>query len=366
MSSNKSKKGLGTNAKWGIALVVEILILVIMGVVYAKVWVGQKFEKIQVVKVNEEEVNESINEGANEAQKGYTTIALFGIDARDSYSMAEGNRSDSIMIASINNETKDVKIVSLFRDTLLYVPGNDVTTKVTHAYAYGGPELAMMTLNANLDLEITQFVTVNFKALSMAIDGLGGIELDIDDDEIPMLNACISEQINVTGIYSDGIFSAGHYDVNGTQATAYARIRSTDQGDITRTERQREVVSKMISKAKKADIATLDAVVDDVFENVATNITKDEMYDIIKGLMKYNLKDTAGFPFGMTLADSAEKGSIIVPGTLETNVSALHLYLFGTENYSPSQKVKDLSGMIQGETGVGPLEITVNSFTVQE
>ena len=82
--------------------------------------------------------------------------------------------------------------------------------------------------------------------------------------------------------------------------------------------------------------------------------------------MKYKLKDTAGFPFGMTLADSAEKGSIIVPGTLETNVSALHLYLFGTENYSPSQKVKDLSGMIQGETGVGPLEITVNSFTVQE
>lgn len=363
---SKGKKGLSTNAKWGIALLVEVIVLVIMAGVYLKLVVNNKLDRIQTVEINSEELQESINEGINEAQKGFTTIALFGIDARDSYSMAEGNRSDSIMIASINNDTKEVKIVSVYRDTLLFVPGNDVTTKVTHAYAYGGPELALKTLNTNLDLEITKYATVNFKSLAMAIDDLGGIELDIDDAEIPMLNACISEQINVTGIYSDGIFSAGHYQVNGTQATAYARIRSTDQGDITRTERQRTVISKMVAKAKKSDLSTLNSIVDDVVDNMASNISKDEMYDMIKGFMKYDLGDTSGFPYAMTLADSPEKGSIIVPGNLETNVSALHEFLFGTENYQPSQRVKELSNMIQGETGIGEQPITINPFKAEE
>lgn len=358
MSKKKEKTGNG-NLKWGIALIVEIIVLVIMVLCYSALWIDKKLDKVAYVELNEEKL--MINEGANEVQKGYTTIALFGIDSRDVYSMGEGNRSDSIMIASINNDTKEVRIVSVYRDSLLELAdGSGLTTKITHAYAYGGPELAIQTLNANLDLEITEFVTVNFLALSKAIDDLGGISIYVQDAELPMLNACITEQINVTGIYSDGVFQTGEQLLNGTQATAWARIRSTDQGDITRTERQRTVISKMVEKAKSSDMNTINNIIDDVFPNVSTSLTKDELLDLAKNIFDYNLGNNSGFPYAYTLSEHPTKGSIIVPADLAGNVSALHKFLFETDNYTPTQSVQNISAKIQAETGVGamPIDLT--------
>lgn len=362
--SDKNKKRLSANAKWGIAFLIEIIVLVLMTVLYVTVYFNKKYEKIQFHEIKEEDAG--INEGSNEAQKGYTTIALFGIDARSNTSMEEGNRSDSIMIASINNDTKEVRIVSVYRDTLLEIEdGSGLTTKVNAAYAYGGPELAIQTLNANLDLQITDFVTVNFLALTKAIDDLGGIEINITDGELAVINSGITEQINITGIYSDGVFTTGSQLLNGTQATAYARIRSTDQGDITRTERQREVLSKMIAKAKKSDLSTINDIIDDVFPNVCTSITKDDMISLAKGLIDYELGDTVGFPMAWSAVSHPTKGSILVPANLEANVSALHEFLFDTIDYVPTSEVQRISQVIESETGVAAQEITVTPYVAE-
>ena len=361
---SKSKKGMSANAKWGIAFLIEVIMIVLLVVAYVSIYVGDKLEKVQILDIKKEDL--AINEGANEAQKGYTTIALFGIDARSTTSMAEGNRSDSIIIASINNDTKEVKLVSVYRDTLLELAdGSGLTTKITHAYAYGGPELAIKTLNANLDLEITDFVTVNFLALTQAIDDLGGLVIDVHDNELPILNLAITEQIEVTGIPSDGVFTSGEQLLNGTQATAYARIRSTDQGDITRTERQRDVLAKMIAKAKKSDLQTINNIIDHVFPNVYTSISKKELLDLAKNLVNYELGDTIGFPMTPVVTSSPNKGSIIAPADLITNVSALHEFLFGTENYTPTSGVQRISGVITSETGVGAQQVDIKPYVAQ-
>jgi len=201
----------------------------------------------------------------------------------------------------------------------------------------------------------------------MAIDDLGGVTIDVHENELPVLNSAISEQINITGIYSDGVWSAGEQVLNGTQATAYSRVRSTDQGDITRTERQRTVISKMLSAAKHSDLATVNAVIDDVAPNICTNLTKDEMFDLAKELSKFNLTSTAGFPFVQSPVNHPNKGAILVPADLTSNVSALHLYLFGTENYVPSSNVQRISSNIQAETGVTaqPIDFDLGSVPTE-
>lgn len=349
--SKSKKKGLSANAKWGIALVVEILLLVGMVYLYGMTYIEEKIDQIQVVEIKEE--NLQINEGSNEAQKGYTTIALFGIDARSNTNMAEGNRSDTIMIASINNDTKEVRIVSVYRDTLFRIAdGRGITSKVNAAYSFGGPELAIATLNEALDLQITDFITVNFMALTKAIDDLGGIVVNVRSDELPVLNSSITEQIEVTGIYSDGVWQTGELLLNGTQATAYARIRSTDQGDITRTQRQRYVIGQMIAKAKQSDLSTIDQIIDDVFPNVLTSMDKDEIMEFAKSLLSYNLGDTTGFPMAFGNFSTEAKGACLAPADLVTNVSALHEFLFDTKDYVPTQTVQEISNALINETGV--------------
>ncbi len=362
--SKKRKKGLSSNAKWGIALVVEIIVMIIMVICYANIWVKEKIGEINVQEIEEEDI--VVNEGINEDQEEYTNIALFGLDARDMSNSAleAGNRSDSIMIASINNETKEVKIISLYRDSFLEIEDEDGSwlTKVNAAYAYGGPELAINTINANLDLHITDYVAVNFQALSEAIDELGGIPIHLDSNELPMLNAAITEQISITGQNVDGIFEPGDYILNGTQATAYARIRSTDQGDITRTERQREVIFKILSKAKSSDLSTINDALDAALPYVLTSFSEDELYEMAKDVLSYDIAETAGFPFAYYPYSHPSSGSVLVPADLTANVSALHQFFFGTENYVPSDAVQSISSSIQYETGVAAQTIDITTY----
>ena len=290
---SRKKAGMSANAKWGIAFLIEIVVMFFMVVGYFFFYANRKLDNInRPTNWDDSKENLDINEDANEAQKGYRTIALFGIDSRSTTSMAEGNRSDSIIIASINNDTKEVKLASVYRDSLLQVDyDGGITTKITHAYAYGGPEMAVRALNANLDLEITDFVTVNFTALAQAIDDLGGITIDVREAELEMLNACITEQIGISGQYSDGVFSAGTQLLNGTQATGWARIRSTDQGDITRTERQRTVIAKMIQKAKSSDLSTINDIIDECSKDLDITVTDDQKAQIAELMQKINKLD---------------------------------------------------------------------------
>ena len=357
----RRRKRNNTNLRWGIALIVELIIIVFLGYGIIKTYVHSKYQKFEHVKdIAKEDLD--INAGADKSMDNYTTIALFGIDARDS-SLGRGSRSDAILLASINNDTKEVKMCSVYRDTLLQVTkedGSTLTTKINAAYAYGGPELALQTLNKNLDLNISEYVTVNWEGLTRAIDSLSGVTVHVEENELDTLNGVLAEQIQVNGIYSDGVYDTGYVTLNGAQATAYSRIRSTDQGDITRTERQREVISAMLSKMKESDLSTINKIIDEVFPYIGTSITEDQMYELAKGVFSYELKESVGFPMAWQFYSTEAKGSCIAPEDLTENVITLHKFLFNTDNYTPTTTVQTISTQITAETGFsskGPIPV---------
>lgn len=277
----------------------------------------------------------------------YTNIALFGLDSREG-ELDGGVQSDCIMIASINNETNDVKLVSIYRDTLLQ-QADGTYEKANSAYNRGGPEEAISLLNRNFDLDIQNYVSVNFNALVDVIDSLGGIELDMTQEEAFYSNGYAFETAQVVGQEMKPIKEeAGIQLLDGVHAVGYARIRYTDGNDFKRTERQRVVLQKVAEKAKKANILTLNEIVDKVFPQISTNLTLKDMMGFAANIMDYNIVQTGGFPYQVTTDESVREhdGSYVVPIGLRSNVEQLHRELFGEEAYVPSEKVQQINDEI--------------------
>lgn len=351
MSKRRKKRRSSKTKRWGIIFGIElvlILILIPVVFVYAKLSLIQTASASDVDKANIV-INNDVDATTQKALKGYRNIALFGVDSRDG-SLQTGARSDSIMVISINQETKDVKITSIYRDTCLKVPGYGFS-KATHAYAYGGAELSMSMLNTNLDLDITEFATVDFGVLAKIIDAVGGIDLDISDAEYSLINPLIDEQNSVTGSDSEYISGPGYQHVNGIQATAYARIRKIDS-DFKRAERQRIVLSKIFEKAKSANIGTLLNIIDTILPEVYTNMTSTDLISLAKDIFNYNIADQTGWPFEKETGSLPSDGlSYVFADSLEQNVKELHEYLFDNEDYNPSSTVSDISYELYNETG---------------
>lgn len=277
----------------------------------------------------------------------YTNIALFGLDSRDG-ELDGGVQSDCIMIASINNETNDVKLVSVYRDTLLQ-QADGTYEKANSAYNRGGPEEAISLLNRNFDLDIQNYVSVNFNALVDVIDSLGGIEIDMTQEEAFYSNGYAFETAQVVGQEMNPIKEeAGTQLLDGVHAVGYARIRYTDGNDFKRTERQRIVLQKVAEKAKKANLLTLNEIVDKVFPQISTNLTLKDMMGFAANIMDYNIVQTGGFPYQVTTDESVREhdGSYVVPIGLRSNVEQLHRELFGEEAYVPSEKVQQINDEI--------------------
>ena len=328
---------------------IEIAVILILVLGF---WVVSKLDKLQKPKVDPEkvEVNDTIQESTLESMKGYTTVALFGLDTRQAGQLGSGNRSDTVIIASINNDTKEVKLVSVYRDTYLDLT-NGKFNKCNGAYSAGGPQQAMSMLNKNLDLDIQYYISVDFAAMTKAIDLLGGIDIDVDDTEIEHLNNYIVETSEVTGVKTTPLTKTGLQTLDGVQATSYCHIRYTAGDDFKRTERQREVIMQIVSKAKTMDISQVNDIIDAVFPLAATNYTNDELLAMAPQLLTYDIVDTTGFPFDKAAATVKGKGSCVIPVNLEENVKQLHEYLFGTTDYQPSDEVKAISSQITTETG---------------
>ena len=348
-SRGGSKKRASKKKKRMMIFGIEIAVILILVLGF---WVVSKLDKIQKPKVEQDqiEVNESLQESTMETMKGYTTVALFGLDTREAGQLGSGNRSDTIIIANINNDTKEVKLVSVYRDTYLNLT-NGKYNKCNSAYSSGGPAQAISMLNTNLDLDIEYYVSVDFAALTKTVDLLGGIDIDVDDAEIEHLNNYIVETSKVTGIQTQPLTSTGLQTLDGVQATSYCRIRYTAGDDFKRTERQREVIMQLVSKAKKMDISKVNDIIDAVFPLIATNYTNDELVAMAPQLLTYDIVDTTGFPFDKANATVKGKGSCVVPVNLEENVKQLHEYLFGNADYQPSNEVTEISSKINSETG---------------
>lgn len=314
------------------------------------VLVASKLSKIETVKLDTDKLN--ISEAAEEDRErgtGYLNVALFGVDSREG-ELEKDTRSDTIMIASLNRETLEVKISSVYRDTLLE-QSDGTLNKANAAYSFGGPEAAIAMLNKNLDMDISHYVTVNFDALIDVIDAVGGIEIDVTEEEIPYIDAYALEIMKVTGRECAGVTEPGPQVLNGILATAYARIRYTAGDDFKRAERQRDVLTKIVEKLQNCNLSQLNKIIDAVFPEVSTNFTLAEIVDYAKDAFDYKLVETTGFPFDKSTDTLTNVGSTVIPVTLESNVIQLHKFFFGENGYTPSSKVSIISGNITIKAG---------------
>lgn len=286
---------------------------------------------------------------------GYKTIAIFGLDNRTQGVYTTGN-SDVIMIMAIDNDTKAVSMVSVYRDTYLNVAAADEENKfrkANAAYALGGPEQAETMLNRNLDLDIDNYISVDFAAVAEAIDILGGVDIEIESEkELQYLNDYIVANNGILDEDADTISSTGEHTLNGVQAVAYARIRYTSGGDFKRAERQRRVFSEMVKKAKQANLSQITELINTVFPDIQTDLSQKDMLTMATAMLGYDISNSGGFPYDRTTKTLGNLGSLVVPCDLETNVIQLHKQLYGTEDYEPSETVLEYSEYIINNTGI--------------
>lgn len=337
-------------------LIVEVCALFLaIGIMYIVVTATEEVERKTIdedkITVNEEVVETlQAEERETTKKKGYYNIAFFGVDARDG-ELGKGTRSDTIIIASINQDTQEIKLISVFRDTYLNL-GNDSYNKCNAAYAQGGPEQAISMLNANLDLNITDYVTVGFGGLIDSVDALGGVEMEVTDAEISHLNnyqLTMSEELGVDYI---PVEHSGRQLLNGMQATAYCRIRYTKGDDFRRAERQRDVLTAMMEKAKKASVGSLTEMVNAILPEVETSLGVNEILGVLGSVAGYNVVASDGFPFedNRVGVNVGSKGSCVIPDDLEENVIELHEILYPEADYKPSKRVTGISDEIEAKT----------------
>ena len=354
-----------------VLFVLEIIVLLLfIGGLYVYGQISAKLDKIDIKETDLAEQDIVTNDQAPQ-MTGYTTYALFGLDHRSKNEKLNTENSDTIIIASINNDTKAVKLVSVYRDTLLNVK-DDTYSKANAAYALGGPTQAVSMLNTNLDLNITDYVAIDFDALVTVVDCLGGLDIPLSYAEIVHMNNYCVETSEETGkSYTpvelpdpkpeDEEATVGTYHLNGVQATSYCRIRYTASLDMGRTERQRRVIQMIVDKAKKAGLSTIFDIMDQVFPMVTTSVSKTEILKMIPAMIGYSIDETTGFPNDYKFAQV--KGSVIVPTTLESNVLKIHQFLYGDASYTPTQDVLNRSAQITNIAGGGDVQDTAPAVT---
>lgn len=334
-----------------ILFIVEIIVLLLL---LGGIFVASKLNLMERETFDKDKVqNKDLSKDTQETLSGYTDIAFLGLDNRTSNSYDYGN-SDVIIVVSINNDTKEINMVSVYRDTYLDIAemgAEPKFRKANAAYANGGVDRAITMLNKNLDLDIDDYLVFDFASVADAIDILGGVDIEITDSEVKYMKKYIEHTNGILGTNSPLIYESGMQTLDGVQAVAYSRIRYTAGGDFKRAERQRTVIAAALEKAKKSDLRTLNELVDTVFPEIRTSMSAGTMISMASSMLKYDMGDSYGFPFDRTTMQHRTKGDIVVPCTLETNVIMLHEILYGKEDYEPSQVVQDYSDWIVNDTG---------------
>ncbi len=325
--------------------VIEMLVLIIVLVVL--------YGYVQLSKVNRADAGaidiNNLDPTTLEALDGYTNIALFGLDNRTAGDYQNG-RTDVIMVVSVNNDTNEIKLLSVYRDTYLLSDGSYV--KANASYAYGGANQAINMLNQNLDLDITDYVTVDFAAVIDVVDAVGGVEVKVTGNEAklmrkPTRDLCVLEDKNP----EDEYISAGKQTLDGIQAVAYMRIRKDTGGDFKRTERQRKIIKKVVKKVKTSNIITLNSLLNQILPQISTSLTTGQLTTLMLQAFSYEVTDTSGFPFEKTTMDLSV-GNAVIAADLKDNVIKLHEFLYDNTDYIPSDTVTNISYEITNATGI--------------
>ena len=276
-------------------------------------------------------------------------IALFGLDCRTAD--YNGCSSDVMMVLSYDKDINNVIVTSLVRDTYVEIE-NRGFDKMNHAYAFGGPKLAIQTINKNFDLDIEDYITVDFWTVEKIIDAVGGVEIDVSSEELPYVNSYLSELNNKSpeGTYVNKLTSSGKQLLNGRQAVAYMRIRYVGDGDFERMQRQREVMGVALNGIKNISLPNMMTLVDDLLSAVKTNLAKGEIIDLVTKVA------TKGIPTMEQYQLPTRDGGIgkmihgiyyFIPNTLLENVKNFHEKIYLEDEYVPSDTVIELSSELE-------------------
>ena len=270
------KKKMNPIKKFFIILLVIILIVFILLQLLIWKYIGD------VKKVETQQ--RSYTSGSMESED-VLNILLVGSDTR---SLDERGRTDSIILLSIDKKNKKTIMTSFMRDTYVTFPGLDRDGdgiddmgKINAANVYGGAELLLDTIEYNLDISVDRYFYVDFFSFAKIVDAVGGIELDISDEEAAGMEDPMGEQNNIFGNKkgTDYLDHGGkNMHVNGNQALAYARLRYVGNADFERTQRQRTVISKIVEKAKTLNPIELNSFIETTLESLTTNYTDNELY----------------------------------------------------------------------------------------
>ena len=298
---------------------VLILLAISSGVFYVMSILG-KFDN-----VNLSEADLGINESIDSKHGSIENIALFGVDAKD----GGHGRSDSIMILTLNGKENSIKLTSLMRDSYVAIDGHG-NDKLNHAYAFGGPQLAIKTINQNFDLNVKDFVTVNFDTLPAIIDVLGGVEIDIKSDEIREVNDYIDDMNRVNGRGSEHISEPGVQILDGNQAVGYSRVRFTSGGDYRRTQRHRTVLTALFNKFKDMSVLKVPTLVNEVAPMVQTSLSTGDMVRLAtSGLKAKGGIQQERFPQDNNSQSKMINGIYYLSYNSEQTKSDLHKWIFG-------------------------------------
>ncbi|APC85257.1 LCP family protein [Clostridium botulinum] len=258
--------------KW----ILSILAVIVLMSVVSALYVYSKLGSVKKVPISKDDKELKIDKKAESYGDDVINIAFFGLDRRKK---EEPSRSDAVMILSLDKKHKKVKLSSIMRDSYVDIEGHG-KTKLNHAYAYGGPELAIKTINSNFKLNIRDFVAVDFYGLENIIDTVGGVEIPVRSDEIKYINSYMQGTAKVENKAVQEVQNPGLQNLNGMQAVAYARIRYTSGGDYERTERQRTILTAVMNKIKKLGPTEFPKVVGALLPNVESSLSSTEIIKI--------------------------------------------------------------------------------------
>ena len=364
--SKKNKKN--KKKKLRVVLIFEVVLLILaIAVLFFVFFLKSKLDNVdRTEKITDQEAgitpkkplnnqnNDSKKEEVRKYEKRYETIVLYGVDSRKN-ALHEGTNSDVMIVCAIDNEKKQIRLLSIYRDTYMdngREDGTVVLKRANSAYLYGYIRSIRM-INRNLDLDIKTYVTASFEAVTKAVDAFGGIEVNITDKEARQINKYLRETASVAKVKANFLSSGGNVLLDGAQATTYARIRKGVGDDYSRANRQRIVIKKLFEKAKKFDLVKLNKAVDGVLPYISTNLDNSEILNYIKNLATYDIVDTKAFPFDFS-ATYVGKASVLVPINLKKNTEQVHAYLYpdSEEPYQASELVNTISNVIVNRTGV--------------
>lgn len=347
----ENKKGGKKKGGRGLRIAVIVVLIFVLGIggVLAAGMVVIKNTLDNVGKVELDPNLIGINAQVDEDLKNYRNIAILGIDARD---MTDDSnvRSDAIIIVSIDKKTKEIKMFSIYRDTMLYQGEEVGLDKITHAYYHGGPTKVLYTINKNLDMNVKEVVIVNWKSVADMVDALGGLNIEVQESEIDELNYITQHTANTIGGPANEITEPGMQTLDGNQAVAYSRIRKdAATGDYRRNERMKIVVKATFEKAKELDAGKIRKISKEILPQIKTNMSTGDMMGLALNLTSYTMTDSVGFPY-----DHRDMNNGVfygVPVTLESNVTKLHEQFFMQDGYVPTTEVLDISKDISYESG---------------